>query len=82
MPQTIRLTLSLALLSAPAWADQPAPTSQPQRTVEFGTAETVEGATQTPDGVIEDVRRRRVQESLVRVRTDFNRRMLQSAETL
>lgn len=73
---------ALALLATPALAEQPAPASQPQRTVTFGTAETVEGGTQDPDGVIEDVRRRRLQESLVRVRPDFNRRLLQSAETL
>ena len=82
MHPTIRLVLALSLFAAPALADQAAPASQPQRTVEFGTAETVEGGTQNPDGVIESVRRRRLQNSLVRVRVDFNRRLLQSAETL
>ena len=82
MHLTIRLILALSLSASAALAQQPAPTSHPQRTVEFKAAETVEGGTQSPDAAIEEVRRRRPQVSLVRVRADFNHRLVQSAETL
>lgn len=68
------------LIAAPAaFAQQPA-ASQPARTIEF-KPEDVHGGTQNPNESLETVRRRRRLDSLVRIRTDFRKKLLQSVET-
>jgi hypothetical protein len=70
----------VVLFAAPAaFAQQPA-ASQPARTVEFNPEE-VKGGTHNPNEALETVRRRRRLDSLVRIRTDFRQKMLQSVET-
>ena len=72
----------LHLGPTPALAQQPAATSQPTRTVDFEKGDTVDGQVENPDGVVETGRSRVPPRSLIRVRTDFNGRLLQVAETL
>lgn len=78
----IRTLTFLALLASPALAQQPPPASQPVRQINFNTGDTIDGQTQSPDEVLETARRRTPPSSLIRVRTDFNRKLLQTAETL
>lgn len=82
-PRVIALIalISATPLASPALAQTP-PASQPVRTVDFNRADVVEGAVQIPDEVIEQGRRRAPAKSLIRVRTDFDRKLLQTAESL
>lgn len=70
------------LLAGPALAQQPQPASQPVRNIDFNRGDTVDGRTQNPDETLESVRRRNPTGSLIRVRVDFNRKLLQTAESL
>jgi hypothetical protein len=75
------LTFALVLAAqAQAWAkpSQPAP-PPPQRLDDFGD-EVIEGGKPTPDDTIVTTRGRKLSPSLIRLRQDFHREMLKSAD--
>lgn len=84
--------LFTALLAGPALADQTppaAPAADPSADVRYApvthhtfTGEEVDGRTQRPDGDVVLSRHAAPLGSLIRIRTDFDRELLQSAQDL
>lgn len=82
---TFLVALSLACVAGSAWAGQPDPEPavqyQPVTTFRFDP-EDVEGGVTSPDGVVETARTAARLPSLIQVRADFRRELLQTADDL